>query len=597
MLNSTFFMKKAQPIINCHTHIFTADYVPPFLAKTIIPLGLYRLVHLGFFVAIARWWFNSRYSPYKWRFQRWYRVLARGLYRVKIAATRYWVWRLIKTVVGAVIVASIYHTIYTSLLKPWLKEKGVALYWFDKADEWLVSNGILIITDSILLKAFLLIILLLFFPSGRNLLWFLLRKFSAFFKMLPGKNTLHMIGRYINILRFARYKRQQDIFTKLTSQYPPETSMIVLPMDMEFMEAGKPARPYGDQMKELAALKQNRPDKIHTFLFVDPRRDKVGEQEFIKYSIKDNRVVLDANCFVKEYMEDKGFSGFKIYPALGYFPFDERLLPLWKYAADNCIPIMTHCIRGTIYYRGAKKKEWDFHPVFKQTMSGANDVTERYEPLLLPQMKPLDVQEIFTHPLNYACLLKKELLAELVAQAKDDRIRVLFGYNEKDHTIERGLEHLKICFGHFGGEDEWEKFFEKDRDNFASQLVRHPNVGIDFLYHDGMRRKGKPEQVWRYADWYSIICSLMLQHPNIYADISYILHGDVQIMPLLRFTLQHDTLKTRVLYGSDFYVVRNHKSDKNMLADMRAGLTEEEFEQIAGKNPIAYLQRCRPDEQ
>ena len=44
-----------------------------------------------------------------------------------------------------------------------------------------------------------------------------------------------------------------------------------------------------------------------------------------------------------------------------------------------------------------------------------------------------------------------------------------------------------------------------------------------------------------------------------------------------------------MLYGSDFYVVRNHKSDKAILADMRAGLTESEFDQIARYNPKTYL--------
>ena len=88
----------------------------------------------------------------------------------------------------------------------------------------------------------------------------------------------------------------------------------------------------------------------------------------------------------------------------------------------------------------------------------------------------------------------------------------------------------------------------------------------------------------------------MLQHQNVYADISYILHGDAQILPLLHFTLENDKLRERVLYGSDFYVVRNHKSDKNMMADMRARLTEKEFDQIARINPVKYLERCKPSE-
>ncbi|WP_113924805.1 amidohydrolase family protein [Cognataquiflexum aquatile] len=587
---------KKQPIINCHTHIFTADSIPPYLAKTFIPFGLYILFPVGLFVSIARWWFGSNYSPYKWRFQRWYKVFKRNFYQININFTRLWILKIAKWIVGIIIIFSIFNSLNADYLSPWLLEKNINTIWLKKIDNWLVQKGILIITESIFLKTVLLIIFLLFFPSGRNFLWFLLRKFSTLFKMLPGKNTIELIKRYINIVRYARYKYEKDIFTKLTGQYPEGTSMIVLPMDMEFMGAGRSPKSYGDQMKELDTLKQSpRGDQIYPFVFVDPRRKLVGEQKFFEYHIQNGQVILDNECFIKDYIENKRFSGFKIYPALGYFPFEEALLPLWKYAADNCIPIMTHCIRGTIFYRGSKKKEWDYHPVFKQSMSTIRDdgsSDEMYEPLLLPQMNAVDVQEIFTHPLNYTCLLKKELLVELVAASKDPRIKELFGFNEIEKTISRDLGHLKICFAHFGGEDEWQKFFEKDRDNYANQLIRNPNKGIDFFYTNKVLKKGKLEQIWRSGDWYSIICSLMLQHPNVYADLSYILHDDSLIMPLLRHTLQHGILKKRILYGTDFYVVRNHKSDKNMLVNIQGGLTEDEFEQIACKNPIEYLKHC-----
>jgi hypothetical protein len=45
-----------------------------------------------------------------------------------------------------------------------------------------------------------------------------------------------------------------------------------------------------------------------------------------------------------------------------------------------------------------------------------------------------------------------------------------------------------------------------------------------------------------------------------------------------------------VLFGTDFYVVRNHKSDKQMLAEVMGGLETAEFDQIAVVNPKKYLQ-------
>jgi predicted TIM-barrel fold metal-dependent hydrolase len=593
-------MAEQKTIINAHSHIFTGDCVPPWLAKTILPWPLYFLVNTSFVVKLFRWWFASKKSPYNWQFTSKYKKVSRGLYQLRMNMTRYGILRLIKMVAGAFIFTGIFFGLYNWKLKTMLEENNIPTEWADNLQAWLTEHHLLIVTDSFWVKLILLIVLLLFFPTGKNLILFVLRRTTKFFKILPGKNTTEMIKRYITIIRFARYTRQRDIFAKLTAQYPAKTSIIVLPMDMEFMGSGKPMKPYHDQMAELAKMKEKHPEQIFPFVFVDPRRTTAGSKAFFDFEFAAGKVMLK-DCFIKDYIETKQFSGFKIYPALGYFPFDEALLPVWKYAADNGIPVMSHCIRGVIYYRGSKKKEWDFHPVFKQAM-GRGDAGEGvdeedrttesgYMPMLLPQMKNVEFQEIFTHPLNYLCLLNETLLRQLVAKA-GSRVKALFGYTDDDTPLLYNLNNLKICFAHFGGDDEWKRYFEMDRDTNGSQLVKNPNEGIRFLANEkGIPTPGKPEQLWKYADWYSIICSLMLQYPNVYGDISYILHSDAEILPLLKQTLQHETLQKRVLFGTDFYVVRNHKSDKNMLSDMRGGLSEEEFDIIARDNPREYLKR------
>lgn len=576
------------PIINCHTHIFTVKDVPPMLAKSILPSPFHYVIRTGGIAGLVKWWTDTGNELSR---KSWYKKLFISIYKVRIALKRYFVLRLVKAILIIIILTSIFHDQYDTLIKPWLAENKITWPVLDRFDELLAGAFFVITTDSWVVKLLVLCLLLLLFPLGRNILFAVLRQTNRFFKLLPGKQTTELLKRYINIVRFANYKEQSKVLSRLHLQYPPGTRMVILPMDMEFMGAGKPARSYYEQMAMLAAIKTGHSEEVYPFVFVDPRRMAIDKESFFNYKVENNKVIL-LDCFIKDYIETKDFAGFKIYPALGYFPFDELLLPLWKYAADNGIPLMTHCIRGVIYYRGRKKPEWDTHPVFEQFIGDdKNPRPEDYGPLLLPQMKAMDVQEIFTHPLNYACLYKKELLQKIVARAKDDRIRQLFGYNELKGSISHDLDKMKLCFGHFGGEDEWKQFFEKDRTNFGHQLIRNPDRGIDFLATDGVLKRGKPEQIWKTADWYSIICSLMLQHPGVYADISYILHGDLEILPLLRHTLQHPILKTRVLYGSDFFVVRNHKSDKNMLADIKGGLLKDEFDLIARKNPINYLKK------
>jgi predicted TIM-barrel fold metal-dependent hydrolase len=334
------------------------------------------------------------------------------------------------------------------------------------------------------------------------------------------------------------------------------------------------------------------------------------DERFFKYTVSDGHVELDASCDLYRYMEVENFSGFKIYPALGYYPFDEQLLPLWRYAAERQIPIMTHCILGTIFYRGRKKKDWNGHPVFEEPKSLSRDDQARhvsvdeelgqdmdddapesdaFMKLNLHQLDNADFQRNFTHPLNYLCLLDDDLLCKTIQTYKNTKLEEVFGL--KNDQIEYNLNDLKICLGHFGGDDEWKKYFELDRQNHVHQLMQKPMEGIDFFETNGERRRGKIAQLWREGvDWYSIICSLMLRYPNVYGDISYIVNNP-DIFPLLKYTLRADNtrLRQRVLFGTDFYVVRNHKSEREMLVESQAWLTEEEFDLVARYNPLQYL--------
>ena len=314
-------------------------------------------------------------------------------------------------------------------------------------------------------------------------------------------------------------------------------------------------------------------------------------------------------------MEDRKFSGFKIYPALGYYPFDEHLLPLWRYASENNIPIMSHCVMGVIYYRGKKKKAWNFHPVFKQYYDNRNHHDPI--PMLLPQQKNVDFQFNFTHPMNYLCLYEERFLKDVLAKASKD-IQDLFGYQKDKTSLSHNLSNLKICMAHYGGEDQWTKYLETDRDVYARSIITNPDVGIDFMRNsDDEFSWDKINSLWHDTDWYSIITSLLMRYDNIYADLSYII-SKPSIYPLLNKTLQkgdnYDTemqaynnepspnrkashlsgrnrLRSHVLYGTDFYVVRNHNSDKDLFIETQAALDEERFDLIARENTSNYLSR------
>jgi len=617
------------PIVNCHVHIFTGDHVPAFLARTIVPWPFYLLINIRWALRLMIWLRKIGRFKYKVGWKTF--VTRLGTTRAYIALR--WPLAAVRWLFHGWLTINVFYFLLVLLVMVGAVDRSkVDGRWIKPIIDTLIDHRVLWEWRSTIVPITLSLYLWIFLPSLRRLVLKALGLFWKALGSLPGKAIKELWDRYKLIIRFTLYglekaesaqgrSGQSSVFTKLRHQYPADTHFIVLPMDMEYMGGGPVGRGghYCDQMSELLKMKSSSTygSRMHPFIFIDPRRITEKGKVFLDWgTAPDGQVTLN-ECDVKRYL-NKGCSGFKIYPALGYFPFDQYLLPLWLYAAQHGLPIMTHCIRGVIYFRGRIKKEWGQHPVFKRQWrmkdGGTYDIGD-YEPMPLLQTKNIEFQENFTHPLNYLCLLNKEFLVEYFMTlhkryadpkgtalapyvstpdaAHFARLVKLFGFNAQEYTLDKDLGDLKICFAHFGGEDEWHRYLQTDTHAYSQQLVLHPDRGLDLqLVEAGKKNWGRFEDHWQEADWYSIICSMMLQYDHVYADISYILH-DMAIRPLLNSTLTHPgrggKLAERVLFGTDFYVVRNHKSDKDLLATLTAGLPEQHFDLMARTNPQAYL--------
>jgi predicted TIM-barrel fold metal-dependent hydrolase len=575
------------PIINCHTHVFIGESIPPKIAKTFIPWPFYNLLTIKFILGLCRFWYtNGKWSPNLWKYQEWHRNLRLGYYKYRVLLRRsVWGRILFLNILNFVIT---YHGILYLMDFITASKKGTSSILVSKAFfRWLSEHYLYWDAAPDMLKMGIILFTFIFVATGRKIIFFIAKQAWSFLKFLPDQQTIKFVIRYINIGRFAYYKSSDHSFDRLQRQYPSGTGFVLLPMDMEFMGAGKidAKGNFRSQMDELAEIKEKNPDTAYPFVFVDPRRKMVGKQPFLKWKGDGAGGVLLEPCFIQEFIEERKFNGFKIYPALGYYPFDEALLPLWKYAADKGVPITTHCIRGTIFYRGSKKADWDYHPVFKDCYE--NEVRK---PMLLSDLDNVDFINNFTHPLNYLCLVEERLLRLLVEKTSLE-VQQLFGFTDKDTPLRYNLSHLKLCFGHYGGDDEWKKYFDMDRDIPGSRLVTFPEKGINLMVGPDIpaaASEGLLMNTWKSVDWYSIISSMLIQYDNLYADISYIVHNE-EIFPLLKSTLRNPALRKKVLFGTDFFVVRNYKSEKEMVSDSLAGLSEEEFDAIARDNPIRFL--------
>ena len=335
------------PITNAHSHVFTHNYVPPYLAKTIIPWPFYYLIHLPTFVRIyifINLLQEKQFKPFYRKIRRIKYQALRFIYRVTLLKA---VLFIVVFYIGLVAFLTLFNLLVANL-------PVVDLDWSQRvviARDWLYEYRLLIVRPNWLphwLGVILAFIFVLVVPSVRKISLYLLNLIWRFFHLLPSSEIKQLLGRYLMMARFAIYKKQGGIANKLKHQYPIGTHFYLLSMDMAFMEAGqiKPKYNFRNQLLELEKL--NDKDEFHAFIFIDPRRITMEGKTFFDYEIRDDKIVLK-DCLIKEFIENKGFAGFKIYPALGYFPFDERLLVLWKYATENNLPIISHGIKGSIY--------------------------------------------------------------------------------------------------------------------------------------------------------------------------------------------------------------------------------------------------------
>lgn len=237
-----------------------------------------------------------------------------------------------------------------------------------------------------------------------------------------------------NFLMIGREKSQRTIFEKdLSPIYPNNTRFVVLTLDMDFMVKGKAIKNYLTQIAEIVELKKIYPYEVLPFLCVDPRRGNANE--LLK--------------FVKHHIENLGFIGIKLYPSLGFYPFDPNLYKVYEYASVHQIPIMTHCSTGGIFYR----KELTSAHLTPNNINESSIYTHNYTSDKDKKRKVF--KNHFLHPRNYE---------EVLAKFKD----------------------LKICFAHFGIGDEQAKkgknfeWYEKIKELLKNS--QYPNLYTDISY-------------------------------------------------------------------------------------------------------------------
>ena len=245
---------------------------------------------------------------------------------------------------------------------------------------------------------------------------------ARFLNLLNPFSDNDIFNRYVKFLKTGKLGSQEKIFQQCQKYYPRNSRFVILSMDMEFMGAGEVPRQYRDQLSDLAFMAKKMHEVI-PFMHVDPRRPGV----------------LD---LLKRNVEDQGFKGIKLYPPLGYFPYDQDLYPVYEYCQAHNLPVITHCSPfSQVHYRGKRK---DLAVLLAKSNTQIN----------ISGQSKKKLSDYFTHPSNYEVIL-------------------------------RDFPKLRICAAHFGSSHYWDEFLTNPQaeDNWF-RIIRDMIEKYDNFYTD-----------------------------------------------------------------------------------------------------------------
>ena len=388
---------------------------------------------------------------------------------------------------------------------------------------------------------------------------------------LPGNHIKDLMARYLRLLNFSydassrSTYTQAHIYQRIKNYSPANTHFIALSMDMEYMGGGRPAESYDVQLEKLEELAKSDPT-LHPFLCVDPRR-------------------LSKDWEVEKFFEklESGiYKGVKLYPALGYFPFDWRILPIYLKAVELNLPIMTHCSHGPVYSRDKFKKEvHGTHPFSGMEIGKRVFKGDRIENHTVH----------YTDPVNYLVLVNPVYLKHYLSKVDtssftpaehklwEEHIIKDFGKSFDSEKLGE-LQKLKICMAHWGGGEEWDRYLE-DYPPAIQNLVDP--------FKDDLRLAENHKKVWETYSWFTLIYE-MITNPqwNFYTDLSFTLHEE-KYLNVLKVQMKNEQRRKRILFGTDYYVVSHKETEREFSIDLRGALSEADWKAVSLDNPLRFL--------
>lgn len=360
--------------------------------------------------------------------------------------------------------------------------------------------------------------------------------------------------RYASFLKVGKSRNQREIFENLKIQYDdPHLKIVALTMYMEKCGAGPSETGYEGQLEGIIEVKRENPDNLLVFLGIDPRWKSTGKE--LKETVQR---YFDTKIKVSEERSVYPFVGLKIYPSLGFYAFDEKLRETFEWAAENGVPVLSHCsYLGGIYNNETEFVNGSLDPI--DVYSG-----KKYSQTLEGPVKPPSPDQSLT-PLKW-----------IFGQNGNNQNRNTCSYFLEPASYQSILENftdkekpLKICLAHYGGDDH---VLAEFKENDLGKLF-------------GMVQK----------NWCAQIKDLIRKYPkSVYTDISFTV-GNPRTHEAFFKDLTDPALKDRIMFGTDFFLTERLLPEKDDYATFKKAALQKPidntnaWEIIASKNVASFL--------
>ncbi len=113
---------------------------------------------------------------------------------------------------------------------------------------------------------------------------------------------------------------------------------------------------------------------------------------------------------------------------------------------------------------------------------------------------------------------------------------------------------LKLNLAHFGGDEAWQKYTSGYAENWVNRII---------------------DMVYRYK--------------NLYTDFSYTFYKKEYSEALKKLLIKNEELSSRVLYGSDYYMVVSEGHFRSLKTSFTTTMGDELMKKIAKENPTRFL--------